>query len=284
MATRLLSARKHVIAYWPNLNIAVRHFVAFSADDAARLAPMAVKSLNLVSTPNADSSKPLAVRFDMQSGIHCDQSKPDQRFPLPGTIGLTTPAMFQSPAKCEVDLSVLNQFAEIKSQADVKLQPTSVDMLECIAQEIPDAWRKDFSDLFPDRDIHAGDLTVITLSQRTQNDMTSWSEEVESEREQLLANFISGASDICQALKQAGYWADFIDPSSGRPYLGAYTNSTLFETDDRYRKFGFDINDVGCCKVISHRLWGSHAYIGSLFTDAPMDHPAIAQLTTKLDH
>ena len=48
--------------------------------------------------------------------------------------------------------------------------------------------KTDFQDLFPDRDIRVGDLTVITLSQRTQNDMTSWSEHVEAEREQLLEN------------------------------------------------------------------------------------------------
>jgi len=53
----------------------------------------------------------------------------------------------------------------------------------------------DFQDLFPDRDlshIDASDntdhLTVITLSQRTQNDMTSWNDDVEQERENLLQN------------------------------------------------------------------------------------------------
>ena len=36
--------------------------------------------------------------------------------------------------------------------------------------------------------------------------------------------FIAGASEICEALKHSGFWADFIDPSSGRPvcHLAAY--------------------------------------------------------------
>ena len=44
----------------------------------------------------------------------------------------------------------------------------------------------DFQDLFPDRDLNNGNLTFITLSQKTVNDMTGWNSDVEAEREQLL--------------------------------------------------------------------------------------------------
>ena len=51
----------------------------------------------------------------------------------------------------------------------------------------------DFKDLFPTRRLSDQDfLTVITICQKTSNDMTGWSSEVESEREQLLQE----ASDI----------------------------------------------------------------------------------------
>ena len=47
----------------------------------------------------------------------------------------------------------------------------------------------EFQDLFPDRCLSRADhVTVITLSQRTQNDMSSWNEDVEQERENLLHN------------------------------------------------------------------------------------------------
>ncbi len=45
----------------------------------------------------------------------------------------------------------------------------------------------DFQELFPDRDLAQDVLTVITISQKTQQDMSGWSCEVEKEREDLLS-------------------------------------------------------------------------------------------------
>ena len=57
-------------------------------------------------------------------------------------------------------------------------------------------------------------------------------------------------------LNQKQYWADFIDPSNGKPYYGTSTSDTLFETDERLRYFGINSVDLGCCRVIEHLQYG----------------------------
>ncbi|VDN57976.1 unnamed protein product [Dracunculus medinensis] len=84
-------------------------------------------------------------------------------------------------------------------------------------------------------------------------------------------------------MQAAGFWADFIDPSSGRPYLGQYTNATLMETDERYNDLGFIVKDLGCCKVLEHISWGSKVFVGTIFTDAAMHTQIVKNIVSEFD-
>lgn len=55
-------------------------------------------------------------------------------------------------------------------------------------------------------------------------------------------------------MRKGGYWADFINPFSGRPYL--YPTSTsgdkLYEADEKFRCLDFEIFDIQHCKIVSN--------------------------------
>jgi len=301
MAARLVSPstqlavlacqRARVAAFMPGMQNAVRHFRAFSSYDEQQAAP---NGLDLDALVN---KKPLEWPDTYLGPI----SPQDPRFPLPGIAGplpkntevqaaeaesKKVSSILDEPPHQVRQMSMLKQFLNTVAAEEVATEEVldgynAPLLLECVAMECPDLLKNDLQELFPEYNLSEQPLTVITLSQQTQHDMTMWSPEVDEEREGLLSNFIESASDICNSIHKAGYWADFIDPSSGRPYLGAYTNATLFETDDRYRHFGFEINDLGCCKVISHHLWGTNTYVGCLFTSAPVNHPIIQRLSIQ---
>ena len=84
-------------------------------------------------------------------------------------------------------------------------------------------------------------------------------------------------------LKSDGYWADFIDPSAGVPYYGRNSNTTMFETDDKYRLLGFRIEDLGCCKVICHKEFGRKVFVGTIFTSVPSSNGVIQDLFEDLN-
>lgn len=156
--------------------------------------------------------------------------------------------------------------------------------LELRAMDCPPALLKDLIGMFPDQKLTSQSrVTVLNLTQKSDNDMSAWSLQMEMERDKLTQVFIDSATNICEELKQEGYWADFIDPTSGRPYLGSFTNSTLFETDERYKQLGFNIEDLGCCKVMKHVLWGSYAFVGTIFTSAPLDDVAIQNVLSRVN-
>ncbi|VDK78843.1 unnamed protein product [Anisakis simplex] len=96
--------------------------------------------------------------------------------------------------------------------------------------------------------------------------------------------FIESAVAACNALKSFGYWADFVDPTTGKAYLNKTESEvTLQTTDDEYRSLGFDITDMGCCKIIAHKLWGKMVFVGTIFTNAPIDSPAVSEILAKVN-
>ena len=231
-----------------------------------------------------------------------------KKFPFPGSIGLSGATLvrtsFKPERKEKKEFKSLNQktapngafrqqiteivenienhmriqaATEHESELPLKVEVFKADRaMELKAVPCPKTIKKDIGRLFVDVDFRKEtDLTVLNLTQKSVADMSAWSEEMEAERNLLTKDFINVATAICHDLHKLNYWADFIEPSSGRPYLGGYTNATLVETDDRYRDLGFKIDDLGCCKIIKHAKWATHAFVGTIFTNAPIDSTEI---------
>ncbi|XP_066542851.1 metabolism of cobalamin associated Db isoform X2 [Hoplias malabaricus] len=282
--TSVLCSRVRLVTYLPGLHILVRRVAA--ARSFSGTSGSDEPHLNI--TPPDMGLR--TVWPDESMGPFGPQ---DKRFQLPGNTGFaahlegvaqqqttpvnrTLPDVLTAQSNSERHEFIL---AQIVSEFQGKGEPSLSEnvscvegyfdhsKVECAIQSCPELLRKDFELMFPEAP--SSNMMVVTVTQKTQNDMTAWSEEVDQEREELLAKFIAGAKEICLALQTEGFWADFIDPSSGLAFFGSYTNNTLFETDERYRHLGFQIEDLGCCKVIRHSLWGTHVFVGTVFTNAP---------------
>nr|ACO14676.1 C2orf25 homolog, mitochondrial precursor [Caligus clemensi] len=157
--------------------------------------------------------------------------------------------------------NILSEFPELPGVRTLRFE----------LHEAPSLLKSHLRPMFP----HMNDLkplSVISLSQKTTSDMSKWSEATEVEREELTEHFVEIAKEVCARIKDQGYWADFIHPSTGMPH---YANSggmmTFTETDEKFRLLGFRIEDLGCCKVLVHKDFGRHVFLGVIFTNA---HPS----------
>ncbi|GFT20189.1 methylmalonic aciduria and homocystinuria type D homolog, mitochondrial [Nephila pilipes] len=225
----------------------------------------------------------------------CLLSPIDIRTPLPGNMGVLPLEMLYTTKIQKLPAPTGDQWRKsiplpeekyhcLLSQAAKNATEKALSLsskLECSAFSCPELLKKDFEDLFPTRNLNNDDLTVITLCLKTENDMSSWSETGEIEREKHAQNFVTTAEAMCAHLKQSSYWADFIHPNSGKPHSSPLSNSTMFETDLRYRNFGFSIEDLGCCRIISHYLWGTNIFVGAIFTNASVETLEVENILAK---
>ncbi|XP_040004631.1 metabolism of cobalamin associated Db [Xiphias gladius] len=282
----VLCRRARLVTYLPGLHLLVHRVAGASSFSAA--GSSGSEEPHVAITPSDIGLQ--TVWPDESMGPFGPQ---DQRFQLPGNVGFDchleglaeqkkslayklVPDVLSAPSSNERHQFILAQFIGEFFEKDDPASSQSVSRdeqyfenssVECAIQSCPELLQKDFQSMFPEAP--SSGMMVVTVTQKTQNDMTSWCAEVEQEREKMLGKFVDGATEICYALQREGFWADFIDPSSGLAFFGSYTNNTLFETDDKYRHLGFQIEDLGCCRVIRHTVWGTNVFVGTIFTDAP---------------
>ncbi|XP_019958898.1 metabolism of cobalamin associated Da [Paralichthys olivaceus] len=224
----------------------------------------------------------------------------DQRFQLPGNVGFdchlegmanqrktpvhrTVPDVLTAPSSIERHQFILAQFV---SEFQGKLGPLSLRVhkaeqyftqtdTDCNINSCPELLRKDLELLFPSAPTTS--ITVVTVTQRSIG-CEEQVEEEEEDKDQLLHRFVSGAKEMCFALWTAGYWADFIDPTTGTAFFASPSSQTTLPTDEDLRELGFHIEVSGSCTVIRHILRGTPLFVGTVFTNAPTYSTAIARL------
>lgn len=181
------------------------------------------------------------------------------RFYMPGSVGPAWHDVYTTAHIHEFESAISHQSSK----------KTLEYTMECVAQHCPMLLRRGVLEMFPGTDIGGSDLTIVTLSQKTTANLTNMDHEVETERERVTKFFVLAAQEVCMKLRLAGYWADFINPFSGRPYLTPFASAAFYGADERLNYLNFQINDHGICKIISTKRERSHSFVGSLFTTAP---------------
>lgn len=127
--------------------------------------------------------------------------------------------------------------------------------------------------------------TIVNLAFKTKNSMAGWNDTVQQERFEKIDTFIDIAQKISLSLISEGYFADFLDPTTGKPWFSNKENDEkldvlqVFETNDGFDGLGnLHIEDLGCCKVLAHRAFGVNVFVGSLVSNCPEDHPLLVKL------
>ncbi|CAG8768628.1 14054_t:CDS:2, partial [Racocetra fulgida] len=81
-------------------------------------------------------------------------------------------------------------------------------------------------------------------------------ERIDKEKDEKLEDFIEWGKEICQKLRDLGYWSDLTDPASGYPMFSDPGPSTYPDVQGAEQLLKYDIYNAG--KV----------YPGTLFTTA----------------
>jgi hypothetical protein len=156
----------------------------------------------------------------------------------------------------------------------VDFENTDKKKLHITTQKCPMLLRKNLHELFPAPEVITENekLTLITLSQAI----------VSSDHEKSAINFVLAAREICSRLRLHGYWSDFLNPMSGRPFHSYHQKSLYKLNDERFRGLCMKLEEIKAegaaenCLILSQDK--STKFSGSIFSNIPSNLDMIKEL------
>ncbi|EDW51286.1 uncharacterized protein LOC6619785 [Drosophila sechellia] len=150
---------------------------------------------------------------------------------------------------------------------------TDKSHLEFTCQNCPLLIRLPLLELFPVPVVaqQCTNITMLVLSH-------------EGDIEMGAAKFVLAAREMCDRLLSYGYWADFINPFSGRPYFLPREGVNLYRQDSRFRGLNMRMSEQNRCTVISAEENDSTRFSGTIYTTAPNHYGQLLKLIVPQSH
>jgi len=150
-----------------------------------------------------------------------------------------------------------------------------------VTEEVP-ALKEELQLMFGDNKQTRKVQSVITISLKTKNDMSSWADEVSEEREKKVQEFYRVANIFVELFEDFGEWCDYIDPAEGKPMVAARTGTLVHQTNKNYNDIKcLSVEDHGCCEIIKHAKYGKNVFVGTIVTSMKADNFLFSMLNRK---
>ncbi|XP_055918880.1 methylmalonic aciduria and homocystinuria type D homolog, mitochondrial [Eupeodes corollae] len=174
------------------------------------------------------------------------------RFYFPNSVG---PAWQSASTTIPIEVPLEN-LVDFEGQIDAKLK-FSVD-------ECPSLIKKNLHELFPAPEVVSSEkLSLMTLK-------------YDGDIEQGASKFVLAAREITSRLRLHGYWADFMNPFSGKPFYSWSSGKNLYKIDDRFRGIGMKLISQNNCIIISSDK--DSAFSGAIYSNAPSNFDLLKSL------
>ncbi|XP_033170372.1 uncharacterized protein LOC117147545 [Drosophila mauritiana] len=150
---------------------------------------------------------------------------------------------------------------------------TDKSRLEFTCQNCPLLIRLPLLELFPVPVVaqQCTNITMLVLS-------------YEGDIEMGAAKFVLAAREMSDRLLSYGYWADFINPFSGRPYFLPREGVNLYRQDSRFRGLNMRMSEQNRCTVISAEENDSTRFSGTIYSTAPNHYGQLLKLILPQSH